>query len=97
MPIPSSRNPLHLKVNRLLSANLEDAGTRAALDTLGEFADDKVAGQEGGGIGRALRRGGLRKEVEGRMAEGSREFLLAFSEVNEVSHTSLSRAWGGRG
>jgi hypothetical protein len=31
------------------------------------------------------------------MAEGSREFLLAFSEVNEVSHTSLSRAWGGRG
>ncbi|SCV74768.1 BQ2448_7797 [Microbotryum intermedium] len=33
----SSRNPLHLKVNRLLSANLEDAGTRAALDTLGEL------------------------------------------------------------
>jgi hypothetical protein len=84
----TTRNPLNLKVNRLLSANLEDAGTRAALDTLGEF--ERQAVQDGtpatkGGIGGALRRGGLRKEVEGRMAEGSREFLEAFSEVNDVS------------
>lgn len=83
-------------MNRLLSANLEDAGTRAALDTLGEFESaavasatttkDVAAGKQvsAPGIGGALRRGGLRKEVEGRMAEGSREFLEAFSEVNDV-------------
>lgn len=98
----SSRNPLHLKVQRLLSANLEDAGTRAALDTLGEFdsalSDDQPrrAGSSGSGnaaIGVALRRGGLRKEVEGRMAEGSREFLEAFSEVNDVSCESSGRGY----
>lgn len=89
----TTRNPLHLKVNRLLSANLDDASTRAALDTLGEFEssgstlidNDLNDNKKGtGGIGAALRRGGLRKEVEGRMAEGSKEFLEAFSEVNDV-------------
>lgn len=89
----TARNPLHLKANRLLAANLEDEGTRAALDTLGEFenliGDDITRkGSLGTGIGVALRRGGLRKEVEGRMAEGSREFLEAFSEVNNVSSFS---------
>ncbi|KAI5479514.1 component of oligomeric golgi complex 6 [Pseudohyphozyma bogoriensis] len=85
----SARNPLHLKVNRLLSgSNLEDSGTRAALDTLGEFAQDEggASGSRRGnatGIGAALKRGGLRKEVDGRMAEGSREFLEAFSKVND--------------
>ncbi|GAA5868756.1 hypothetical protein JCM8547_005368 [Rhodosporidiobolus lusitaniae] len=86
----SSRNPLTLKVQRLLSANLEDNGTRAALDTLGELErrDDGTEGVTGtagpgaGGRG-ALKRGGLRKEVDGKMAEGSREFLEAFSEVND--------------
>lgn len=92
------RNPLTLKVNRLISANLEDAGTRAALDTLGEFESalsvedgaNRRANKANQAIGVALRRGGLRKEVEGRMAEGSREFLAAFSEVNDVSLVSLS-------
>ncbi|GAA5973964.1 hypothetical protein JCM11641_001246 [Rhodosporidiobolus odoratus] len=87
----TSRNPLHLKVQRLLSANLEDTGTRAALDTLGELErgdeeDAAAPSQTTGpsrGIGTALKRGGLRKEVEGKMAEGSREFLEAFSEVND--------------
>lgn len=89
----TARNPLHLKVSRLLASKLEDAGTRAALDTLGDI--EKAASELGAGkavakgigaagIGGALRRGGLRKEVEGRMAEGSREFLEAFSEVNDV-------------
>ncbi|GAA5834551.1 hypothetical protein JCM11251_007038 [Rhodosporidiobolus azoricus] len=89
----TARNPLHLKVQRLLSANFEDAGTRAALDTLGELergegmtgnAGSKAAPPaRGGGIGTALKRGGLRKEVDGKMAEGSKEFLDAFSEVND--------------
>lgn len=86
-------NPLLHKVQRLLSANLEDSGTRAALDTLGEQEDaEEVPKSTGGaangvglkGAGTALKRGGLRKEVEEKMAEGSREFLQAFSEVNNV-------------
>ncbi|BGP27772.1 Golgi transport complex subunit 6 [Rhodotorula toruloides] len=92
-------NPLLHKVQRLLSANLEDSGTRAALDTLGEQEDaDEVPKSTGGaangavahGTGMALKRGGLRKEVEGKMAEGSREFLQAFSEVNDKLSTLQS-------
>ncbi|GAA5985756.1 hypothetical protein JCM10908_007099 [Rhodotorula pacifica] len=85
----STRNPLQAKVTRLLSANLEDGATRAALDTLGqvELAEAKRSGatEQGGaaGITNALRRGGLRKEVDSRMEQGSREFLRAFSEVND--------------
>ncbi|BGP43615.1 Golgi transport complex subunit 6 [Rhodotorula kratochvilovae] len=90
----SSSTPLHRKVTRLLSANFEDAGTRAALDTLGELerteladaqGEDKAARTPAGqrGVGSALHRGGLRKEVDGKMAQGSREFLDAFSEVND--------------
>lgn len=89
----SNRNPLNLKVSRLLSANLQDAATRAALDTLGQFeADDPAASSSSNkdGIGRALRRGGLRKEVDKRMAQGSRQFLDAFSDINEVSYDCTS-------
>ncbi|ORY76293.1 oligomeric Golgi complex subunit 6 [Leucosporidium creatinivorum] len=89
----SNRNPLNLKVSRLLSANLQDAATRAALDTLGQFESDvpdvpatsstTATAPAKDGIGRALRRGGLRKEVDKRMAQGSRQFLDAFTDVNE--------------
>ncbi|GAA6015725.1 hypothetical protein JCM11491_002459 [Sporobolomyces phaffii] len=78
----STRNPLNLKVQRLLTSNLEDAPTRAALDTLGELEHaDPARGirhalEPGGG-------GGLRKEIDARIAHGSREFLDAFSEVND--------------
>lgn len=73
------RNPLHLKVNRILSTNFEDPGTRQALDILGEY---ELAT---GSLGLALRKGGLRKQVEHRIAAGSREFLSAFDHVNDVS------------
>jgi hypothetical protein len=93
----TTRNPISLKVQRLLSANLEDAGTRAALDTLGELErgeqtpERAVGGSSTGrGISSALKRGGLRKEVDGKMAEGSREFLDAFSEVNDVRPSLFS-------
>lgn len=112
-PWPSSasapRNPLQAKVGRLLSANLEDGVTRAALDTLGqvellEHADPETstttadhqtrqpsqpisygnADGDAGDITAALRKGGIRKEVDSRMDQSSREFLRAFSEVNDV-------------
>ncbi|GAA5966005.1 hypothetical protein JCM21900_004920 [Sporobolomyces salmonicolor] len=80
--LTASRNPLQLKVNRLLSSNLDDAGTRAALDTLGQIEQGGLE-PNGRAIGSALKRGGLRKEIDGRMAQGSKEFLEAFSEVND--------------
>ncbi|GAA5901349.1 Golgi transport complex subunit COG6 [Sporobolomyces salmoneus] len=83
----STRNPLNLKVHRLLTSNLEDAGTRAALETLGELEHaekDSGEGVQGGGIKAALERGGgLRKEIDARMTQGSKEFLKAFSQVND--------------
>ena len=98
----STRNPLHLKVNRLLSSHLEDAGTRAALDTLGELELQEgrdAAGGVGGErpIAEGLRRGGLRKEVDKRMAKGSRDFLDAFGELKEVSRAAraVGSARGG--
>lgn len=97
----SVRNPLHLKVNRLLSSHLEDSGTRAALDTLGEL--ELAEGREGGAgsekpIADGLRRGGLRKEVDARIAKGSRDFLDAFGELKDVSGWAglLSQASVGR-
>ncbi|GAA5926667.1 Golgi transport complex subunit COG6 [Sporobolomyces koalae] len=91
-PVPASnRNPLHLKVHRLLTSSLDDAATTAALDTLGELehaeaetesTTDPAAPSKG--IRAALVRGtGLRKEIDGRIAQGSKEFLVAFSRVNE--------------
>lgn len=85
----SSRNPLNLKVHRLLTSNLEDAGTRAALETLGELERteaEKEQNAKGRGITAALESGGgLRREIDARMTRGSKEFLKAFSEVNDVS------------
>jgi hypothetical protein len=83
----STRNPLNLKVHRLLTSNLEDAGTRAALETLGELErSERESGEkQGRGIKAALESGGgLRKEIDARMTRGSKDFLKAFSEVNDV-------------
>lgn len=98
----TTRNPLQAKVTRLLSANLEDGATRAALDTLGQVelaaSRNSTTGstttttngalsqqQTHGGMNTTtLRKGGLRKEVDTQMAESSRDFLRAFSDVNDV-------------
>ncbi|GAA6043711.1 hypothetical protein JCM8097_007495 [Rhodosporidiobolus ruineniae] len=83
----SSRHPLAIRVQRLLSANLEDDGTRTALETLGTLGEGEADEAAGATTtlkpGKASRRGGLRKEVDGKLTEGSREFLVAFSEVND--------------
>ena len=81
-PTALARNPLHLKVNRILSANFEDSGTRTALDTLGEFQLESDTVQ-------LASKGKLRKHVEARMASGSNQFLQAFGEVNQVTIQSI--------
>lgn len=107
----TTRNPLQAKVTRLLSANLEDGATRAALDTLGQVelaaSRNSTTGstttttngalsqqQTHGGMNTTtLRKGGLRKEVDTQMAESSRHFLRAFSDVNDVREEWLSSVW----
>ncbi|KAM0746224.1 oligomeric complex COG6 [Meredithblackwellia eburnea MCA 4105] len=93
----TTRNPLTLKISKLLSSNLDDAGTRAALDTLGRLELSSSGGslRKDGGKGKgkkgtrpgAAGGGGLRKDVEREMAIASRGFLRAFGDVNEkLSH-----------
>lgn len=85
---------LALKISRLLSAGLEDAGTRAALETLDDFGlvdvDGTGSGSNGAGAvhtreeGRGAKSKRLRAEVDRRLLEDSMRFLDAFKEVNDV-------------
>lgn len=82
---------LALKISRLLSASLEDAGTRTALETLNEFGlddsnnDNEGAGGVLGGGDRSTKSRRLRAEIDRRLLEDSSRFLEAFKEVNDVS------------
>ena len=88
---------LALKISRLLSATLEDAGTRSALETLNEFAlfdgdDGGIGNGHGAGdpaaatatITRSTKSRKLRAEIDKRLLDDSQRFLAAFKEVNEV-------------
>lgn len=85
---------LALKISRLLSASLEDAGTRTALETLDEFGlvDTVAYGPGAGGRGavgasgdaRTAKSKQLRAEIDKRLLDDSQRFLNAFKEVNDV-------------
>lgn len=80
---------LALKISRLLSASLEDAGTRSALETLDEFnlVDESVHKGKAAGISesRTAKSRRLRAEVDRRLLEDSTRFLDAFKQVNDAS------------
>lgn len=80
---------LALKISRLLSASLEDAGTRSALETLDEFnlVEDSVRKGKAAGISesRTAKSRRLRAEVDRRLLEDSTRFLDAFKQVNDAS------------
>lgn len=80
---------LALKISRLLSASLEDAGTRSALETLDEFnlVDDGVNRGKAAGVSesRTAKSRRLRAEVDRRLLEDSTRFLDAFKQVNDAS------------
>ena len=84
---------LALKISRLLSASLEDAGTRSALETLDEFnlVDDGVNRGKAAGLSesRTAKSRRLRAEVDRRLLEDSTRFLDAFKQVNDASALSL--------
>lgn len=80
---------LALKISRLLSASLEDAGTRSALETLDEFnlVDDSAHKGKAAGLSesRTAKSRRLRAEVDRRLLEDSTRFLDAFKQVNDAS------------
>lgn len=105
-PGQPAASSLGLRVSKLLGSSFEDAGTRAALETLsvlplaststpGATGDKAEDGRPTGAtVGhKDLKRGGLRREIEGRMAERSREFLGIFTEVNLVSRQLARSDW----
>lgn len=84
---------LALKISRLLSASLEDAGTRSALETLDEFnlVDEGVRKGKASGVleSRTAKSRRLRAEVDRRLLEDSTRFLDAFKQVNDASRGAV--------
>ena len=90
---------LALKISRLLSASLEDAGTRNALETLDEFGlvDTVASGPASAGraaaAGDGRKTGRLRAEIDKRLLDDSQKFLTAFKEVNDVCVATTLRVF----
>ncbi|SJL04371.1 related to Conserved oligomeric Golgi complex subunit 6 [Armillaria ostoyae] len=105
-----SRNPVSLRLYKVLGTNFDDEATREALRTLSDLyaipshgkgkavqrGDDELDGDDGesrlrskdatelpSGESAAHARRNLRKDMEQKLAEGSRHFLAAFGEVDQ--------------
>ncbi len=102
--VPSTRhNPISLRIYKAIGTSFDDPGSREALEIASSFYAPSVKGKEkaedheddGLPEGRSLKgqtaamaRKHLRRDVEGRLAGGSRKFLEAFGEVDKVSRVS---------
>ncbi len=94
--VAQGRNPVQLRLYKVLGTNFDDEATRQALSTLSELyaspkgkqvADDSEPVEEETvhySEAAARARKFLRKDMERKLAEGSRQFLAAFAEVDEV-------------
>lgn len=93
----SAPRSLALKISRLLSASLEDAGTRSALETLDEFnlVDESVHKGKAAGLSesRTAKSRRLRAEVDRSLLEDSTRFLDAFKQVNNASALLPAFKW----
>lgn len=76
--IPSTNNPLSVKLNKILSSSLDDQRTKHALEALSDFYHANTPDA----------RRNLRGDIERRAMENNRRFLEAFGKVNEVSSSS---------
>lgn len=87
----TSKNPISLRLYKVLSTNFDDHGTREALQTLSELyaSDEKSAGEAYPGEYAARTRRNLRRDMENKLAEGSKSFLKALEEVDKVSFRGL--------
>jgi conserved oligomeric Golgi complex subunit 6 len=114
--VSQPRNPVSLRLYKVLSSNFDDEDTRQALGTLSDLyatpksrdtlavvedVDDEVLYDSADGSyastvlaesipgeSAAKARKCLRRDMENRLAEGSRKFLEALGEVDSVSRPS---------
>lgn len=88
----SARNPISLRLYKVLASSFDDPSSREALETVSDFyasgsstTSASANGDRGVGEGAAARaRRGLRRDGEEKLAEGSRKFLAAFGDVDKV-------------
>jgi hypothetical protein len=103
---PPARNPVSLRLYKVLGTNFNDEATREALETLSllyanqpsrkgkepgrEQDDDQVVEEQAveaesvpGEIAARARKN-LRRDMDRKLAEGSRQFLNALGEVDQV-------------
>jgi len=86
-----TRNPVSVRLYKVLSNNFEDDATKEALDTLsklyvtvGNPRPGSVLSETVPGESAARARKSLRRDMESKLAEGCHQFLKAFGEVDEV-------------
>src|ERR1700722_6805184 len=86
-----TRNPIALRLYKVLGTNFSDDATKEALRTISElYIPSTVPGRGDEGLeitpgeSAARARKNLRRDMENKLAEGSREFLKAFGEVDQV-------------
>lgn len=86
-----SRNPISLRLYKVLASNFDDPSSLEALETVSNYYSTTstangvgLAGEEGEGAAEKARKK-LREDAEERLAGGSRAFLDAFGDVDSVS------------
>jgi conserved oligomeric Golgi complex subunit 6 len=93
----STRNPISLRLYKVLATNYDDPSTREALLSVSKFYSIQDSDNASGvptkhGELAARARKNLRRDLESRLAAGSRQFLDAFKTVDEVGRPQLADA-----
>lgn len=100
--LSSRHNPISLRIYKAIGTSFDDPGSREALEIASSFYAPSTKGKEKEtadeevlperrtlkGQTAAMARKHLRKDVEARLAGGSRKFLEAFGEVDKVGSAS---------
>ena len=91
--VSQPRNPVSLRLYKVLSTNYDDEDTRQALGTLSDLyatpkGEDTIESVPGESAAKARKY--LRRDMENRLTEGSRKFLEALGEVDSVRSLFLS-------
>lgn len=85
----ASKNPISLRLYKVLSTNFEDGATREAFDTLSELYGSSSSSINGitdsnPGEHAMKARRSLRRDMENKLAESSHSFVVALGEVDQV-------------
>ena len=95
----SRHNPISLRIYKAIGTSFDDPGSREALEIASSFYAPALEDKEKAdlvederiperrtlkGQSAAMARKHLKRDIEGRLAGGSRKFLVAFGEVDKV-------------